>query len=98
MSVQNKSPPTLPEGHVAGSDRAPLVELVERYRATGTVPFSGPGLKLGAGAAPELLDLLGPGVFAGDVWLDTGGFDRALRDAEALAAPAWGSESCFFLP
>jgi lysine decarboxylase len=73
------------------------VELVERYRATGTVPFSGPGHKLGAGAAPELLDLLGPGIFAGDVWLDTGGFDRALRDAEALAADAWGSESCFFL-
>jgi arginine decarboxylase len=56
----------------------------------------GRGHKLGAGAAPELLDLMG-GVFASDVWLDTGGFDQALRDAEALAADVWGSETCFFL-
>ena len=96
MSVQIELPPTAPEIRIAGSDRAPLVELVQRYRADGAVPFSGPGHKLGAGAAPELLDLMG-GVFASDVWLDTGGFDQALRDAEALAADVWGSETCFFL-
>ena len=92
LCLSSGSPPTAPEIQFAGSDRAPLVELVQRYRADGAVPFSGPGHKLGAGAAPELLDLMG-GVFGSDVWLDTGGFDRALRDAEALAADVWGSET-----
>src|SRR5919107_1581982 len=78
MSVQLESPPTSPHVPFAGSDGAPLVELLERYRAAGTVPFSGPGHKLGAGAAPELLAVVGPELFASDVWLDTAGFDRAL--------------------
>jgi arginine/lysine/ornithine decarboxylase len=97
MSVKLESPPTSAPVPFAASDRAPLVELLERYRAAGTVPFSGPGHKLGAGAAPELVELVGPEVFASDVWLDTTSFDRALRAAEELAAAAWGADDCFFL-
>jgi arginine/lysine/ornithine decarboxylase len=74
-----------------------MVELLHRYQAAGTVPFSGPGHKLGAGVPRELLALLGPEVFAADVWLDTGTYDRTLRVAEALAATAWGAERSFFL-
>jgi arginine/lysine/ornithine decarboxylase len=96
MSLQLESPPTSAHVPFAGSE-APLVELLERYRAAGTVPFSGPGHKLGAGAAPELLAVVGPELFAADVWLDTAGFDRALRAAQELAAATWGSDACFFL-
>jgi arginine decarboxylase len=96
MSLQLESPPTSRHAPFAGSE-APLVELLERYRDAGTVPFSGPGHKRGAGTAPEFLDLVGAGVFASDVWLDTASFDRALRAAQALAADAWGSDACFFL-
>jgi arginine/lysine/ornithine decarboxylase len=74
-----------------------MVELLERYQALGTVPFSGPGHKLGAGASPELVGLLGPEVFAADVWADTGAYDRALRAAEALAAAAFGADRSLFL-
>ena len=61
------------------------------------MPFSGPGHKLGAGVPRELLALLGPEVFAADVWLDTSTDDSTLREAEALAATAWGAERSFFL-
>jgi arginine/lysine/ornithine decarboxylase len=77
--------------------RAPLVEVLERYQAAGTVPFSCPGHKLGHGADPALVGLLGPELFAADVWLGTATHDRTLRDAEALAADAWGADRCLFL-
>lgn len=97
MTVQTESPPTSPGVPFAASGRAPLVEALERYQAAGTVPFSGPGHKLGAGVAPELLALLGQGVFAADVWLDTGTYDQTLRAAEELAADAWRADRSFFL-
>jgi arginine/lysine/ornithine decarboxylase len=97
MSIATESPLTSPGVPFADWDRAPLVEALERYQAAGTVPFSGPGHKLGAGVAPELLALLGQGVFEADVWLDTGSYDRTLRAAEALAAAAWRADRSFFL-
>jgi arginine/lysine/ornithine decarboxylase len=97
MTVEAESPPTSPRVPFAENDRAPLVEALKRYRAAGTLPFSGPGHKLGAGAPVELLALLGQEVFAADVWLDTGAYDRTLRAAESLAAAAWGADRCFFL-
>jgi arginine/lysine/ornithine decarboxylase len=97
MSIATGSPPTSPHVRIAPSERAPLLEALERYQAARTVPFSGPGHKLGAGAAPELLGLLGRGVFAADLWLDTGGYDATLRAAEELAALAWGADRSFFL-
>lgn len=97
MSLQTESPPTSLPVLVPDSGRAPVVELLEGYQAVGTVPFSGPGHKLGEGACPELRALLGAELFAADVWLDTATFDRALRAAEALAATAWGADRSFFL-
>jgi arginine/lysine/ornithine decarboxylase len=76
---------------------APLVEVLERYQAAGTVPFSCPGHKLGHGADPALVGLLGGRLFAADVWLGTATHDRTLRAAEALAADAWGADRCLFL-
>jgi arginine/lysine/ornithine decarboxylase len=75
----------------------PLVEMLARYLDAGTLPFSGPGHKLGAGALQPFVSLIGPELFAADVWLDTGTHDRALREAEALAATAWAADRCFFL-
>jgi arginine/lysine/ornithine decarboxylase len=77
--------------------RLPLVEALERYQRLGTLPFSCAGHKLGSGADRELVAMLGAELFAADVWLDTTTFDRALRQAEALAAEAWGAERSFFL-
>jgi arginine/lysine/ornithine decarboxylase len=81
----------------SGHHRAPLVEVLERYQDAGTVPFSCPGHKLGHGADRALVAMLGPQLFAADVWLDTGTHDRTLRAAEALAAAAWGADRCLFL-
>ena len=75
----------------------PLVEALQRYRAAGTVSFSTPGHKQGAGADAELRAMLGDDVFAHDVWLNTGDHHRALRAAEALAADAWGADRSLFL-
>ena len=97
MSLQTESPPTSVPVVFADGSPAPMVELLEGYQAAGTVPFSGPGHKLGEGACRELRALLGAELFAADVWLDTGSFDRAQRAAEALAATAWGADRSFFL-
>src|SRR4029450_12552181 len=97
MSVQAESPPTASLARRSGAGCAPLVDALERYRALRIVPFSGPGHKLGAGAPDELVSLLGPELFAADVWLDTGTGGRALQQAEALAAAAWGADRSFFL-
>jgi arginine/lysine/ornithine decarboxylase len=77
--------------------RVPLVEALERYQRLGTLPFSCAGHKLGSGADRELVAMLGAQLFAADVWLDTTTFDRTLRQAEALAAEAWGADRSFFL-
>ncbi|HEX6674342.1 MAG TPA: aminotransferase class I/II-fold pyridoxal phosphate-dependent enzyme [Actinomycetes bacterium] len=82
---------------VAAQRRVPLVEALEQYRRTGTVPFSCAGHKLGNGADRELVATLGAELFAADVWLDTASYDRTLREAEALAAAAWGADRTFFL-
>jgi arginine/lysine/ornithine decarboxylase len=77
--------------------RAPLVEALWRERELGTVPFTTPGHKGGAGVDPALRALLGEHLFATDVWLGTAAHDRHLRAAEMLAAAAWGAERTFFL-
>ena len=81
----------------SGHHRVPLLAALRRYQASEMVPFSTPGHKLGAGADPELLSLLGAEVFAHDVWLNTGDHERVLREAETLAADAWGAERTRFL-
>jgi arginine/lysine/ornithine decarboxylase len=78
-------------------DRAPVLDALRAYTAAGTIPFSSPGHKLGAGADPALRDLLGERVFAADVWLNTAVHDATIGAAEQLAAAAWGAENAFFL-
>jgi arginine/lysine/ornithine decarboxylase len=75
----------------------PLVAALAEYRERGTVPFSTPGHRSGAAAHPGLRALLGDDLFAADVWLNTGHFERTLRAAEALAADSWLADRAFFL-
>jgi arginine/lysine/ornithine decarboxylase len=88
------APPLRP---VAAHQRAPFVEVLQRYQELGTVPFSCAGHKLGGGVDPALVNLLGAELFAADVWLDTTTHDQTLRAAEALAAAAWGADWSYFL-
>jgi arginine/lysine/ornithine decarboxylase len=74
-----------------------VVDALRAYQATGTVAFSTPGHKQGAGLAQELRDLLGTQFCASDVWLNTADYDRIIRQAEELAARTWGAERSFFL-
>lgn len=85
--------PTMPRDHL----RAPIVEAIAAYQEAGTVSFSTPGHKGGAGFDPALRGLLGETFGAADVWLNTADHDTALGEAEALAAAAWGAERAFFL-
>jgi lysine decarboxylase len=77
--------------------RAPIVEALQAYRTTGTIPFSTPGHKGGTGLDRDLRQLLGSQFCANDVWLNTADHDRGVRLAEELAARAWGADCSFFL-
>src|SRR5919112_647747 len=76
---------------------APLVEALQTYAATRTIPFSTPGHKGGTGLDRELRQLLGSQFSTADVWLNTADHDRSVRLAEELAAQTWGAERSFFL-
>lgn len=89
--------PSGPRAGLPGHDRAPLIEALRAYATTGTVPFSTPGHKLGAGLDRDLSSLLGSQFCAADVWLNTADHDRSVRLAEELAAQTWGAERSFFL-
>lgn len=77
--------------------RAPILEALTRGREADLTSFHCPGHKHGAGADRELVDLLGAELFACDVWLPPACYAAALREAEALAAEAWGAERACFL-
>lgn len=77
--------------------RTPVIDALNAYGATNTVPFSTPGHKLGAGLDGELRGLLGDQFCAADIWLNTADLDRSLRSAEDLAAQTWGADRSFFL-
>ena len=88
----------LPFGVVAAAQHhTPMLDAIRGFGAAGTVPFSTPGHKLGAGLDRELHDLLGSRFCASDVWLNTADYDGAVRRAEDLAAEVWGAERSFFL-
>ena len=70
---------------------------MRRYVEVGKAPFSTPGHKRGAGLDRELSALLGSAVFGADGWLNSAKHARALAEAEALAADAWGAERSWFL-
>ena len=90
--------PTTPSRvSLAPSMRAPIIEALQTYGTTGTIPFSTPGHKRGAGLDGDLRQLLGSQFCATDVWLNTADHDRSVRLAEDLAAQTWGAERSFFL-
>lgn len=91
-------------GAAMGLDQhsAPLLDGLRAYKARDMAPFSTPGHKLGIGADPELVELLGAEVFRADIPLGGGVSDThfrgaPLRQAEQLAAEAWGADRSFFL-
>ncbi|MDR2779512.1 MAG: aminotransferase class I/II-fold pyridoxal phosphate-dependent enzyme [Synergistaceae bacterium] len=80
---------------------APLHEALERYRNDRVVPFDVPGHKQGRGT-PELTAFLGRQCLSVDVNsmkpLDNLSHPTSvIRDAEALAAEAFGADSAFFM-
>lgn len=81
----------------APQEGAPIIDALQHYTASRTVPFSTPGHKRGAALDSDLRDLLGRQFGAADVWLNTADHDRCVRQAEDLAAVAWGAERSFFL-
>jgi arginine/lysine/ornithine decarboxylase len=76
---------------------APLLEALEAYLAAGTVAFSTPGHKGGRLLDDRVRELLGEPVFHCDVWLNTTRLDAALRNAERLAAEAWGADDAWYV-
>ncbi len=77
--------------------RMPVIDAIHAYGASGTVPFSTPGHKLGMGLDDDVRQLLGDQFCAADIWLNTGDYERAVRLAEDLAAQTWGAQRSFFL-
>ena len=82
-------------------DSAPLHEALERYRENRVVPFDVPGHKQGRGT-PELTEFLGKQCLSVDVNsmkpLDNLSHPTSvIRDAEALAADAFGAQCAFFM-
>ena len=82
-------------------DRAPLHQALVEYRQNRIVPFDVPGHKQGRGT-PELTEFLGRACLSVDVNsmkpLDNLSHPTSvIRDAEALAADAFGAERAFFM-
>lgn len=84
-----------------GQERAPLAEALEQFRTMRIVPFDVPGHKRGRGN-PDLSGLLG----ARCVEIDVNSMKSldnlchpvsVIRDAEALAAEAFGAAHAFFM-
>jgi arginine/lysine/ornithine decarboxylase len=82
--------------------RAPFFDGLVAYREAGVIPYSTPGHKLGAGAPEELVRAIGLSALQLDI-PNGGGVDDThrtwglQREAERLAAAAWGAEDAAFL-
>jgi arginine/lysine/ornithine decarboxylase len=82
-------------------NRAPLLEALQRHRAARVVPFDVPGHKQGRGN-PELTAFLGRACMEADV-NSSKPLDNlchpisVIKEAEALAAQAFGAENAFFM-
>lgn len=86
---------------MSDQSKAPLYEALERFRKQRVVPFDVPGHKRGRGN-PELVQLLGEKCVGIDVNSmkpldDLCHPSSVIRDAEALAAEAFGAANCFFM-
>ncbi|TQS40490.1 aminotransferase class I/II-fold pyridoxal phosphate-dependent enzyme [Cryptosporangium phraense] len=81
----------------AAHGAAPLVDAIIRYRGLETGALHVPGHAGGRGVGSTLRNLLGSTFLASDVWLTPADATRARREAEALAAKAWGADTALFL-
>lgn len=82
-------------------DRTPLLEAVEAHLSDHIIPFHVPGHKHGIGA-PDLIRIFGDSLMRMDLnsMEDVDDYINpvsAIRDAETLAADAFGAEHAFFL-
>ena len=82
-------------------DRAPVLEALEKFKTMRLVPFDVPGHKRGRGN-PELTEFLGEACMSVDVnsmkLLDNLCHPvSVIRDAEQLAADAFGASQAFFM-
>lgn len=98
-SLENQAQVT---GTFVQHSRAPLFEALRDYAKKDMAPFHTPGHKQGGGIDPEFLDLLGRNVFAIDLTElpevdNLHDPDHVIREAQELAAAAYGSDRAFFL-
>jgi lysine decarboxylase len=82
--------------------QTPYLDAVLAYRRRGYTPFHTPGHKLGKGAPPKLLELLGTACLEVDLAMagaveDTRESTGLIHLAEEYAAEAWGADRCHFL-
>ncbi|MEU6346899.1 ornithine decarboxylase [Streptomyces sp. NPDC046977] len=81
--------------------RAPVLEALNAYHATGQTPFTPPGHKQGRGTDARVLEALGEAVFRSDILATSGMDDRTssggvLEEAQELMADAVGAAHTFF--
>lgn len=89
--------------HTLDQDRAPFLEGLVRYAREKVIPFHTPGHKLGRCLDPDLRAALGTAPFTLDLsdeisdpcWEHNA--EAVLREAESLAAAAFGADRTFFL-
>jgi arginine/lysine/ornithine decarboxylase len=83
------------------TDVAPVLNAIAEFQARGDIVYGPPGHKHGRGVDPDVLELLGRGMFAADV-LSLNGFDdrtesrKVLKAAEKLMAEAVHADEAFF--
>jgi len=81
--------------------KAPLFEAYKAYATSGVTPFHVPGHKMGRGADPEMLDILGRTMFMFDNTSlpQTDNLQHPcgpVRQAQELAAELYGAQATFF--
>ncbi|MEM9534100.1 MAG: aminotransferase class I/II-fold pyridoxal phosphate-dependent enzyme [Cyanobacteria bacterium P01_E01_bin.45] len=82
--------------------RAPLFDAIRNYAALPKAAFHTPGHKQGTGISPELLEFLGENVFRSDLTElpevdNLHDPDSVIREAQELAAQAYGADRSWFL-
>ena len=92
----------LPQRDLEAHSRAPLFEAIRKYAGLPKAAFHTPGHKQGTGISPELLDFLGENVFRCDLTElpevdNLHDPDSVIREAQELAAQAYGADRSWFL-
>lgn len=81
---------------IVNQDQAPLVEAIAQYLKIDHSPFYMPGHKRGQGIDPEFMAIMGRHLFYLDL-PELPSLVEATREAESLAAAAYGSDRTWFL-